>query len=602
MTLRLYLPATVRALLMLAAAAVTLWIAWGLLPTSRGLVGYDYNYYLPYLLAGEQWTQVNGWLAPAHFTPAFCGGMPWLANPESMMWSLPQILFNALGPIGAVRWTFAAMAFLGAAGTWLLLRRSFQASADAATLGAILFLLNGFLTYRMAIGHLTYYVVGLIPVLALLILWDSDSKPTNVIRLLVRGIVSAGMLAIMVFAGAPNFVIPALLSVVAIMLMQQALVGPRPAPWLLLAGACLWSIPLAAIKLAPAAIFILQYPRTYLNSGLFAGLPTMLDVLLRAFVFPGTLPANVSMGPGRIVLGKHEFEYGVTIVPVLLLTIAAVFAKWHRPRYPGILACLFITMVFPLVLSVGGQRWEHILASIPIINNNTVMTRWWAIEILPVIVAGALSLDRITRSESASNGPWRQALLTATAVIAMLQSADRPTGYYTEGLVYPLYQPSGVAMAHAAMKAGGSLPPIGAIGPAMARAADEARAPMDGLLRGDSSLPCYEAVFGYHSEWLPRNGLVPGPIDQIGAGLLNIADPRCYLTPRRSCHPGARLPAKEAGTAVALTHYRPIPWEQPYWQTVATFATCVASGISLFLLVLATAVAVPQLGRLSARR
>jgi hypothetical protein len=42
----------------------------------------SFSYYFPYLLSEAQWIHQNGWLTIPYFTPDYCGGLPWLANPQ----------------------------------------------------------------------------------------------------------------------------------------------------------------------------------------------------------------------------------------------------------------------------------------------------------------------------------------------------------------------------------------------------------------------------------------------------------------------------------------------------------------------------------------
>src|SRR3989442_8323820 len=61
-------------------------------PNRNGGLGHDYSYVLPTLLAGHYWYAVNGPLAIPWFTPAICGGVPLLADPQSFYYSVPQWL------------------------------------------------------------------------------------------------------------------------------------------------------------------------------------------------------------------------------------------------------------------------------------------------------------------------------------------------------------------------------------------------------------------------------------------------------------------------------------------------------------------------------
>src|SRR6516162_2944235 len=85
-----------------------------LVPTPEGFLGPDYAYYIPYLLTGVQWIYQNGWLTIPYFTPDYCGGVPWLVNPQSMFYSVPQLLTLMLGnPVSAINFTLIVFATLG---------------------------------------------------------------------------------------------------------------------------------------------------------------------------------------------------------------------------------------------------------------------------------------------------------------------------------------------------------------------------------------------------------------------------------------------------------------------------------------------------------
>ena len=72
-----------------AAAALLVTRAVPYFPDDSRLVGGDYSWFFPALVVGHAWFTQHGWLRPPHFTPAFCGGVPFLANPQSVAYSLP---------------------------------------------------------------------------------------------------------------------------------------------------------------------------------------------------------------------------------------------------------------------------------------------------------------------------------------------------------------------------------------------------------------------------------------------------------------------------------------------------------------------------------
>ena len=488
-----------------------------LLPTAEGLIGHDYRYFFPYLLSGVQWIHQNDWLTIPYFTPDYCGGIPWLPNPQSIFYSVPQFLTVLTSPVTAVRWTAIIFATIGAAASYRLLRKSFGVSWQAATLVFVLFQLNTFLIFRMAIGHLTYHIFGLIPVLCWLVLLsaaDAKAGRITVVRSAAAMIAGGVLLALMVYGGATNFIIPAGLSVVAVLLLHQARVGWQLAPWCTLVGSFLWAIPLSAIKLLPSLIFIHSYPRPYLPDYLFNSPIRLMKVLLASLFAPGIIPNFISPHVPRFLhssLGAHEFEYGVSIVPPLfiLATILFYLRKPSRPHHVFAWVGLALVVALPIALTMGNEAWGRTLLEIPIINNNTTFVRWWSIYIPPLIVAAGLSFDRVVPGTRI-----RDVVLGGSILVVVAQLMSRDLSYYQTDNAFSLYDPAPVITAIGRVSAGTSLPEISQVG---APPLDWSKAGRnDGLIWGVSAYPCYEPVFGYYGytgEFFPARQLKAGTVN-----------------------------------------------------------------------------------------
>ena len=572
-------------------------LAHRLLPTPNGSIGYDYGYHLPYLLSGVEWIRRNGWLSIPYFTPDYCGGIPWLANPISDFYSVPQILTYFSGdPVAAIRWTLFLSAAAGGAAAYLLLRRCFGVSSYAAGLGFVLFQLNGFLTLRVAAGVLPYHTFGLVPALCLCALatdapdrrvfqWNALSKDV------ASGIAGACLLAVMVYGGAAPTVIPAVLCASAIILLHQAIKGFRARPWLILAAACVWAIPLSAFKLIPAYIFITGYPRPYVGHFLFDNPLRLARSLLESLFVPEMQPFFTNFNrvfPSTVNL--NELEFGVSVVPLFLIT-AGLFVAYRSRRLPRhVLPAtgLALIVAIPIFGAFGNETWGHILMRLPIINNNAMLTRWWSIYILILIVLAALSFDQVV-----SRRVWvRDAVFAACVIAAAAQLTLRSVEFYTNGTSFLLYDPAPVAAAvRQVLVDPDSLPAITQLGPP-AITHSPSLPPLqipdenNGLLSGISALPCYEPVFGHAHELFPARGLQTGPLDRAAPGFVNLADPRCYLYARpNACRPGDQFHSGEQEDVVAFTSHRPLAWQQPEWQSAARMATIICLGFSLMVLV-----------------
>jgi hypothetical protein len=559
-----------------------------LLPTAEGLIGHDYRYFFPYLLSGVQWVHQNGWLAIPYFTPDYCGGVPWLPNPQSIFYSVPQSLTLLTDPVTAVRWTAIIFATIGAAASYSFLRKSFGVSWQAATLVFVLFQLNTFLLFRIAVGHLTFHIFGLIPVLCWLMLLpaaEGGSAQIRVARSAGAIIVGGVLLAMMLYAGAAVYVIPAVLSVVAVLLVHQTRVGWRFAPWCTLVGASLWAIPLSAIKLVPAFIFVHSYPRPYLPDLLFNNPIKLVKVLFLSLFAPGFLPDAISPRypmssmSSHFWMGLHEFEYGVSIVPLLFILAAILFylRKPSRPRHVFAWVGLALVVALPIALTIGNEAWGRTLLKIPLVNNNTTFVRWWSIYITPLIVAAGLSFDRVVPDTR-----MRDIVLGGSILVVVAQLMSLDLSYYETDKVFPHYDPAQVSAAVGRVSGGMPLPKISQVGAPPPDRSGPGLQTNDSLIWGISAYPCYETVFGYYGysgEYFPARQLKAGPVNQID-GNFNLVDPRCYLSLDGKCPAGALFQRDEISNVAKFTSHRPLPWH-PLWQSTAEIATVVSVSLSV---------------------
>ena len=551
-----------------------------LAPTANGMLGQDYSYFLPYLLSGVQWIYQNGWLTIPYFTPDYCGGIPWLANPRSDFYSVPQLLTTLANPTTAIKWTAIAFATIGGIASYGLLRKCFGASWQAAGLAFVLFQLNTFLLFRIAVGHLTYHVFGLVPVLSWLVLVPTatanGSIGLNFIRTAGKTIAAAILLAMMVYAGAPDLIIPAVLSVVAVLLVHHVRMGWQSAPWCILAGACLWAIPLSALKLVPAVILVRNYPHPYLLGLLFADPIRLFKVLAASLFAPEILPWAIApvQGSSRLLF-LHEFEFGVSVVPLFLILAAILLSAINPSRPRRLLAWIALALVvaLPIALASGNEGWSRLLLKILFIRDYSVPVRFWSIYITPLIVVAGLSFDRVfwgTRVRDVAFGA------SVLAVIAQLMSRD--LSYYE---TIHLYDPAPVIRAVEGIAAGVPLPEISEVGPPL-KSGETDRRDNDGLTRGTSAYPCYEPVFGYGHEYFPARQLRAGPVKSGIDGHFNLVDPRCYLSfDSRTCPAGGLFREQQGFDVAMFTSHRPLPWALPVWQRSAEAATIVSGMLSV---------------------
>jgi uncharacterized membrane protein len=341
------------------------------------------------------------------------------------------------------------------------------------------------------------------------------------------------------------------------------------------------------VKLVPAFIFVSHYPRPYIGQYLFDNPLFLARTVLQSLFIPEAEPfftmTNAAMTSR---LGLQELDFGVSVVPFFLIVGCLLLCRRsHRmPRHPFAWAGLVLICAIPILGTFGGEAWTKILLHIPIINNNTVLTRWWSIYILMLIVAAGLAFDGLFLRERV-----REAVFGVCVIVVATQLGMRDLTFYTTGTAFTLYDPRPVANAIRQIRTDRNwLPRIGSLGSAtILTPLPEGVSPgmNDGILEGISALPCYEPIFGYLHELFPARGLVRAPLDQMH-GLMNLADPRCYLSDagQAGCRPGDQFRTADEAAVLAFVSHKALPWKQPSWQVASWLTTLISIALTIGLL------------------
>jgi hypothetical protein len=558
-----------RVLAVTVAASVLIYAALAIsfFPTAYGTLGHDYEYFLPLLLAGKYWVMQNGFLAVPRFSPAFCAGVPFLANPQSMFYSVPQALALLTDPVTSYRLTTLLFTATGAIGTYFLMTRRFGVSTAAAMLSSVVFMFNGFLMYRMAVGHVTYHVVGLLPALCCFLLTSIPAEGPTIskIRQAAGAVVgSAAILAYFVYAGAPNMLAQLAIICIAVWLIHGLVRPAQYSFWLIGGAAGILAAAMGAAKLVPAMAWLAEFPRPH-TIELVGNLPALLASLMRGLFFPASLPVEN---------GRHEWEFGVGLVPLFLLVRGARLggarfglkgvaaqsaARWAR------ISALSLLMLLPIWLNYGDAEKAAWLKTLPYVGDNVILVRWFSVYILPLTVAAGCLLDFVFPDTRAR---FRAAILGIIVTAAQPLLSDR--SYYQQ----QPYEPGLVLAASQATDLTGRVPAVAAI------ASIPGAGRNDGLAWGRTSYPCYEPMFGYRSETFPGTP-VPGPLFSSASGA-HLRNPACYIYGEANgCKPGAEFTDAERQNEVPFAAYRPFGYELPAWQIWADRLSLLALAIML---------------------
>jgi hypothetical protein len=553
-----------------------------LFPDAKGQLGGDFALALPTLLNGYFWFKNNSIFDVPWFTPAFCGGQPYFADVQSIYYSVPQLFTLFADPLTSVYLSILLFASIGFWSMYVLLRQLFCLGANTAFLGATLFMFNSFYIQRMIAGHLGYQGFMLIPLLAFFLLRPA-SKGERLFNLssMLNATWAGLCMAYWLHSALTTLIIPAALAVLALV----CLYSPTPKEWRVylvrsvVAG--LIALALCASKLVAGFAFMSHFQRSdYLLPGV-EGLVNVVSLIVAGLFY---LPKNIEqIATSKLIhqqwiLGPHEWDYGVTVIPLLiiLITSMAKCLPGNKPsnlpkQSPQPLILLITILMIPLVLNIYTPQWNAILKQIPLIKSSSSLVRWWLIYIPVVIVYTAIALERCVFLKNI-----KSQLIVISVWGILFLSACKYGSFYD----LPNYRPEAIIASYQSVATGSAIPKIEKITAVRENYGYTLQAsldPNDAMVSGGSPLECYNPSFGYRLETLPLKSVHVGGIYEQSQGELNIKNPACYVFPTENhCEPGAHFSVAEKPQAEAFAQYKPFSFAISQQQKIANWVTQLA--------------------------
>ncbi len=562
------------------------WIFSPYFPSANNNVGNDYAYFLPNLLDGYYWYLNNGPFTIPWFTPAFCGGIPAFPNPQNLFYSVPQWLSFAIDPLSAAYLAMLTFAALGFTGLYLLLRHCFNTGQAIALLAAALFMFNGFFAHRMLIGHLTFHAFMLAPMIALLLLHQSNSTFNTLFKICLAGL----LFSYIIYSGSVHLVLPIILILLFIGILHGLLHGKQTSFWIRFSCAGILGIAVSAAKLSAALAFLSNFERADYK---LPGAESIWGLLKLSFETMFLRPSGQTVQEVIIntqwAPAPHEFEYGITLIPLFMLLIAAIFyiraginrGLSRRPKTEQWLSlcALLLILLTPLAFNYYSPGWNELLKNTPIIRSNIILIRWLCIYIPVIILISALALDITPGIKKL------RIYFAAIGIIAVVMiNANYDRNYYAS----QQYNPTSITEAFNRAQASNQAVTIQQI-TAFKDQAGRIAMPLsrnNTMIKGASQLFCYEAMFGYRLENFPLKQMRPGPVQQVINGTFNIKNPACYVYgDSNNCQPGDHFQLSQQNQAAAFASYQSFEFKLPVWQRIANGVSLVVLGaIMLFFL------------------
>ncbi|MBF0108947.1 MAG: hypothetical protein HQL76_07220 [Magnetococcales bacterium] len=548
-----------------AVVVASLWWTYGaVLPFPNGDLGHDYSLFIPNLVVGMIKFKVNGLLSLPWFSPAQCGGFPFFPDANAPYFSLPQLLTLVFDPVIAIQITFIVFGALGFMGGYLLLRDGFGCSQGASLLGAFIFALNGFYAHRFVNGHLAFHAFALAPWAAWGVIHGLERGwRTHLLAVCGLGILFAAML----HAGMVHGIPPIILGIVILLLVQGILGHWSWSAWSRLAAGGLLGIGLSAIKLVPLMALLKQFPRDQYALPGFDSIPNAVWLTAQTlFLHPPMAEIHAHLTNGSILLQHHEFQYGIGVIPAVLLLVFIVRQAWKPDEKTAMRTVLAIwgigvLLSVPVLLNYYTPWWNSVIKSLPYFKNSSSLVRWFALYVFVLPVLAAIIMDHLELPKK------RFLFLCAMGMmITWVQAINSNLDYMST--VLARYHPGQQVDYWRKVRFGDEVPNINFMSLSFDIRTMEPITTIDrndAMTRSASQIMCYQSMMGYGLESFPIAPLGPkAAMSVVGERFLNIKRPECYLYPEENgCKPGDHFSVDEERNARNFLFYKDYEFSRP---------------------------------------
>lgn len=365
-----------------------------------------------------------------HWNLAMCGGKPELANPVSLAFTWPSLFAYVLPPIWALLALSALLTVVGLVGMWLLLRR-FGATPAAATVGALLYGINGYYASHFNQGHIQFVLFHLVPVMILL--FDRFVEQRERAERRLGGFLAVVGVSAMFFSAAiphPIFhFYPVFAFYVIIRCLSLARRFPLSRALRVAAIPCLahlLGLWLAAYKLGPIVLWQLESPR----AGVVEERISLGDLWSTFFRFVGDYYEPKAMFPHQV---WGYWEYNAYVGPGAVAAAAGgllvLALKCFRlpsggsgasPRLVVGAALALVCVVAGPLLTLGNDHIAspaQVFRYLPLFSGIRVFGRYHAITLFGLAAMNAVALTWLLGSERCRRlGPMMRRLLVLLVV------------------------------------------------------------------------------------------------------------------------------------------------------------------------------------------
>jgi len=568
-------------------------------PNSKGLLGHDYEYFIPSFIFGKIWF-LNNFLSVPWFTPSICCGIPFYADPQSMYYSIPQIIFLIFNPILSVKLIFLFLSALSYMGMFLLVNKNLKFDIYTSLLCASLFLFNGFFVYRAISGHVAYLSYIFIPIYCFFLIQSYENQLKNkssFVYLILSSIIFANFF----HSGSGPIILIILISILSVLSFYSLFIQSLKI-FVRFVLSVFLGILISLSKITAVLFFLSNFPRNYPTTEFHSFFSFVKTFFLSFFVQPDQEYFNDNL-TSMFPFGLHEIEFGVSLVPLILIFfIFFLNKKKFKLNYQSIYFFSLIIIIFliPVLLNVNFLNQFQLIQKIPILNSTWVQSRWMAVYILPIIIVSGLIVRNLY-----FNTTQKKYLTIFFISILLVQNFMRDNNWhFNEARHYNVEKANNFSMSISKNKK------FEIFGPAILMNQNNTPKIVNNkndmsFYNGFSPLTCYQPIFGYGLEKLNARKIIFGSKEVFSDNSYLLYSnkfdnkdnhfaffkPSCFLFPKaNNCLPGDLFKVSEKEKLIKFTTYKKFDFKQNKLQIISnyisilTFISCLLYLIYSFVM------------------
>ncbi|HJO77119.1 MAG TPA: hypothetical protein QF874_00575, partial [Pelagibacteraceae bacterium] len=550
-------------------------------PNQKDLLGHDYEQFIPNLIFGKIWFK-NNFLSIPWFTPSFCCGIPFYADPQTLYYSIPQIIFLIFDPVLSLKVTFFIFSLVAYVGMLLLLKVNFKFNSYIALLCASLFLFNGFFVYRAIAGPLLTHIF--IPLYCFFLIQsysytDQSKHKLSFIYLILSSFVFANFF----HSGSGSTILIILTNIMLILTFYTHFVVQSLKIFVHFIYSIFFGILISLSKITAVLFFLNNFPRHYPPTEFVSFFSFFKTFFLSFFIKPNEEYFNENI-TSMFPFGVHEMEYGLSVVPLIILFFIFFLRKnsikfnYYNTRFLFLVITIFS---IPIFMNINFINQYELIEKIPILKSTWVRFRWMSIYIIPIIILSGLVIKNLNFNIS-----QKKYLAIFMVFVLLIQNFARDKSWHFNDQKYFTKNAIDFSLKIKTEK----ISEI--IGPAVIM--DQFGEPKKINYKNDlfffsySPILCYQPMFGYGLENLNMKKIVfnskrllkdnsymlySDKLDKKD-GHFMFFNPSCFLFPKENnCLPGDTFKVSEKEKLVKFANYKKFEFKKNKFQKVANYVS-----------------------------